>query len=181
MLPNGFTQVKHTLDSGDILLMFTDGLEESKRTLRDESFRATVVGEGDEAVDNEEFTNDRIHDIVRCVQAGSVYRLERYSNPVPEELVFDFRGLEPTAENAVLALVAVEKIFRLVPDPSAGSDESVSVDVVVDEFLRKTFSAYDDYFRYPDNERSDSGYRRFTHIYEDDQYDDLTVLLVRKK
>ncbi len=181
MLPSGFTQVKHTLNAGDILLLFTDGLEESKRTLRDESFQPTVVGEGDQAVDNEEFTNDRIHDIVRCMQAGSVYRLERYRSSVPEELVFDFSGLEPTARNAVLALVAVEKVFRLVPDPSAGSDVSVSVDVVVDEFLRNTFSAYDDYFRYPDEQRSDSNYRRFTHIYEDEQYDDLTVLLVRKK
>lgn len=181
MLPSGFTQVRHTLNAGDILLLFTDGMEESKRVLRDESFRPIEVGEGDQAVDNEEFTNDRIHDIVRCVQDCSVYRLERYQNPVPEELVFDFSGLEPTAQNAVLALIAVEKVFRLVPDPSAGPNESVSVDVVVDDFLRNTFSAYDDYFRYPDDQRSDSAYRRFTRIYEDDQYDDLTLLLVRKK
>ncbi|MFP4644863.1 MAG: SpoIIE family protein phosphatase, partial [Spirochaetales bacterium] len=182
LLPNGFPEVKGQLRVGDILLLFTDGVEESKRFLRDAEFR--VISETDSdgnEVDNEEFGIARIHEIVRAVQSRGIYRLERRLNPVTEDLVFDFSGVEPTAENAVLALISIEKIFRLVPNPAIPSEQRVFVDVVVDEFLRGTFSGYQSYFYEPDESRSDEQYRVYGHLQEDEQYDDLTILAVRKK
>ena len=108
-------------------------------------------------------------------------------NPLEDErLEFDFHRVEPTAENAVLGLMAVEKVFRVVPDPSATERDMVRVDRNIDEFLRNHFSLYARYFRYqvpedqrPDKERDE--YVWFSHLKEDEQRDDLTILAVRKK
>ncbi len=182
LLPNGFPEVKEQLQVGDILLLFTDGVEESKRFLRDAEFRVITDTDDDgNEVDNEEFGVPRIYEIVRAVQSRGVYRLERKLNPVTEDLVFDFSDIEPTAENAVLALISIEKIFRLVPDARLGSDQRVAVDIVLDDFLKKTFSEYSAYFHAFDEARSDAQYRVFGHLQEDEQYDDLTILAVRKK
>ncbi|MFW6368783.1 MAG: PP2C family serine/threonine-protein phosphatase, partial [Spirochaetota bacterium] len=182
LMPNGFPQVNHQLEVGDILVLFTDGLEEAQRHLRDEEFKVMWTKDSDgNDVDNEEFGIPRINEIVRAVESRGVYRLERKLNPVPEDLVFDFSQLEPTGENAVLALIAIEKVFRLVPDPTATGEDRVYVDVVVDEFLSRTFNAYPEYFRYHDESRSNENYRVYSHLMEEEQYDDLTVLSVRKK
>ncbi|MFW6329369.1 MAG: histidine kinase, partial [Alkalispirochaetaceae bacterium] len=85
------------------------------------------------------------------------------------------------AEDTVLAIVSVEKVFRLIPDPKAGPDDRVQVDKKIDEFLKKHFPAYDRYFHHPLEENEQSEYRVFSHLKEDEQYDDLTILAIRKK
>ncbi|TVQ24743.1 MAG: HAMP domain-containing protein [Spirochaetaceae bacterium] len=206
MIPNGFPQVAHRLQVGDILMFFTDGMEEAKRILRDAEFQPTEYdakavarfsltdnGDGSEASDesddgadnrigDEEFSIARIRAIVKAVQSKGSYVLERAFNPVPNErLVFDYSDVEPNAESTVLALIGIEKIFRLVPDPSAGVDDEISIDREVDDFLAKTFLSYSEYFHHRIESREEGQYRRYAYLREDDQYDDLTILSVRKK
>ena len=192
MVPSGFPQEMKVLKSGDIFLLFTDGVEEAQRHLRDSSFNTYVVTEDDVEqgrvsevlqanVDNEEFSIARIHAIVEAVQRRGSYRLVKELNPVEEELLFDFSTCEENARDSVLALAAVEKLFRIYPDPSAGPDDRVQVDKKIDDFLREHFQGYERYFHHPLPEDEKSEYRVFSHIKEDEQYDDLTILAIRKK
>jgi hypothetical protein len=102
---------------------------------------------------------------------------------MPEEkLQFDFSGGGASVEEAVLALIAVDKVFRLVPDPAAGPGDRVQVDTRVADFLKKHFRQYERYFSHPvtvDEQRK--GTLLFSHLREDDQYDDLTILAIHKK
>ncbi len=193
-MQSGFQEVVHKMDPGDILLLFTDGLEEAKRHFRDENFNITVCNEpglkeGDQhggthawGSDGEELGISRIHDIVNSVMNRKAYRLIKYHSPIGEEdLVFDFSLCEGTIQEAVTALVAVERIFRLYPDPSAGIDDRITVDGKVNEFLRKHFNKYDSYFGHIFETDEKTGSVTFSHLKEDEQYDDLTILAIRKK
>jgi hypothetical protein len=82
--------------------------------------------------------------------------------------------------DAVLAMAALDKVFRLNPDPSAGPSDRIRVDVNIDEFLREHFLEYSRYFHSPVPDEQFPEYVNFTHLREDDQYDDLTILGVRK-
>jgi hypothetical protein len=127
----------------------------------------------------------RIREIITSVFQHRPYRLLKYHNPVGEEVLeFDFGRCTGTVEEAVLAMVAVEKVFRLVPDPGAGEKDRVFVDKRVDEFLKKHFGQYDRYFGQPAaaGEGETGGYlNAYSHLREDEQYDDLTILAIRKK
>ncbi len=213
MFPPGmeYTEFNFVLARGDLLILATDGIEESARMIRDDRFEPIPVDEREgeilqrEAVAldppsgididrntrlaKEEFSTARMARIVEEVQAQGSFRLRRVrSHDLSEELVFSYRGLEPTAQNTVLAIMAAEKVFRLVPDLSV--NEPVRVDREIDNFLQHHFSAYRRYFGHPvpDDERPDAAgtsprgeYVYYTHLREEDQADDLTILVVRKQ
>lgn len=179
-IPNGYRSSTFQLEIGDIVLFFTDGLEEAKRILRDREYRPKQLDDG---VGDEEFSIPRIHEATEAIQSRSSYKLVRQDNPTDEELVFDFSAIEPTAENTVLGLIAIEKVFRCYPDPQSTASDKVLIDRVVDDFLKKTFSAYDVYFSQPVEgvDNSTAEYRQYAYIKEDEQYDDLTLLAIRRK
>ncbi|MEE8440765.1 MAG: SpoIIE family protein phosphatase, partial [Spirochaetia bacterium] len=208
-----YEEVNTDLEPGDILVLATDGIDESMRVLRDSSYAEIQVSEEqflelcvaqgwtDEAGAKErgiawdkdsrgvreELTLDRMHEIIVQVQTRGKYVLERAMNSDPDEkLEFDFKRVEPTAENLVLGLMSVEKIFRLQLDPAATDREMVRVDRKIADFLKEHFSLYARYFRYevpeeqrPDKERDE--YVWFSHLKEEEQLDDLTILAIRKK
>ncbi len=192
MMRDGFKQVSMTIDPGDVMVLFTDGIEEAKRVFLDSALRpyqvteedvqqkrfpeGVIVGTGDE-----ELGIPRIHAVISALMSRRKYRLEKVVDPFDDILEFDFTACEPTAENLVLAMTAVEKVFRVYPDPRAGENDRIYVDKVVDSFLKKTFLAYDKYFGKPLPDDPESDYREYSHIKEDDQYDDLTILAIRKK
>lgn len=199
------------LQRGDILILATDGIEESARKIRNQEYEAlpfddeafeklekeaaaldppsAVDVDKNSRIASEEFSTDRMVRIVERVQAQDSFTLRRVRNLDPEEaLVFDYRGVEPTARNTVLAIMAAEKVFRLIPDLSV--DEPVAVDREIDDFLQAHFKAYRRYFNYPvpDEERPDAGekfprdeYVYYTHLRQEEQSDDLTILAIRKK
>ncbi len=190
---NGFRSVPRSFSAGDALILFTDGLEEAKRVFRDEHFKPITcnaeseaengvhgnhnLGEGDE-----EFGLDRVHAIINAVFSRSSFSLRKYHNPVPDErLEFDFSACKGTIEEAVIALVAVEKIFRIYPDPGAEKGDRVQVDRKIDDFLQKYFLHYEGYFRDPIESTDYPEYVWFPYLKEDEQYDDLTVLGIHKK
>ena len=141
----------------------------------------------DESPLDEEFGYERFDEIVTEVQHGGRYTLRRFRDPNPqEELVFDYSNLEPSAENTVLAVMAAEKVFRLLRDPSAGEHDRVRVDANIHAFLQKHFSLYNLYFGHeiplektemPERDE----YVWFSHLREESQGDDLTILAIRRK
>ena len=205
MVPNGFQETSLRLEVGDILLLFTDGVEEAQRVVRREDYSPYILtseamerGDYPDWLENplkeesikrkekgdltEEFGLDRIREVVRAVASRGYYRLEKAGNPDPdEELLFDFSGIEATAESTSLALTAVEKVFRLYRTPSAGPDDRIRVDAALDDFLKQHFRQYHNYFGRRLPQGTDAFYREFSHVQEDEQYDDLTVLAIRKK
>jgi len=74
MAPQGFPEISITLERGDVLLFFTDGVEEAKRTFRGSDYRPFT---GEEGIGDEELSIDRIHEIVAAVQTGGRYTLDR--------------------------------------------------------------------------------------------------------
>jgi hypothetical protein len=208
-MPIQFPQEMKTVAIGDLLLLFTDGLEEAKRLLRGKDWKnfvvtqemidAGTVAEGLQVgEDGEEFSNERVHAIVTAAATRGQYRLTRLMNPDEnEELVFDFSTCRDPVRDTVLAVVAIERIFRMYPDPDAGSDDRVKVDRIVHDFLKEHFLQYDAYFgHYVDKSvegASDGGeneaapmrhaneeYLEFSHIKEDEQFDDITMLVVSR-
>jgi len=190
----GFKTVKQKLQTGDILFLFTDGIEEAKRTFRNEQFQPITcdepsIGENEEhggthlkGSENEELGIPRIYEIINAVFSRKIFQLVKYHNPLPnEELTFDFTSCEGSVAEAVLAMVAVEKIFRLNPDPSAGAEDRIDVDKNIHEFLKKHFVQFDRYFRSPLAAEEESDVVTYSLLKEDDQYDDLTILAIRKK
>ncbi len=187
-----FKQVSHVLNHGDVMFLFTDGIEEAQRSFRNESFEVIPCeepgieenGEHDthiKGAEAEELGIPRIKEIINAVFARSEYRLHKYHNPLPdEEFTFHFEDCQGTVEEAVLAMVSVEKIFRLYPDPRAGDDDLIYVDKNIDEFLRQHFAQYRLYFSHPADMDSDD-YNAYSHLREDEQFDDLTILGIHRK
>ena len=176
------------------MFLFTDGLEEAKRHFRDEKFNITVCNEpglkegelhgNTHAVgsDNEELGIPRIHEVINAVLSRGKYSLYKYHNPIPDEtLTFDFSRCEGNVSEAVLALIAIERIFRIYPNPKAGETDRIFIDRRIDEFLQDHFDQYADYFSHRIETNEKEQYIGFSHLKEDEQYDDLTLLAVRKK
>ncbi len=193
-LHSGFKLVSSQLCRGDTLFLFTEGIEIAKRIFRNDRFQPIVCDEPDleedevhggthlKGSDNEELGVPRIYDIINSVFNHNKYQLQKFHNPIlDEELVFDFTKCEGTVEEAVMAMIAVEKVFRIYPDPKATEDDRVYVDKPVDAFLEKHFEQYHDYFRRRLEGKEDDTSFGYSHLKEDAQYDDLTILAIRRK
>jgi hypothetical protein len=193
-MPVPYAQVVHKLEPGDTLFLYTDGLEEAERNLRNAQFeivpcdepglkdREEHLGTHKKGETDEEFGRERIDGIINAVFNNGHYRLVRSHNPIEnEELDFDFSMCTGSVKEAVLALVAVEKVYRMIPDPNAGLQSRVNVDAKVAEFLNQHFVQYASYFSHPVEGQQIPGYVTFTHAREDEQYDDLTLLVIRRK
>ncbi len=189
-----YKQLPHQMYSGDVLFLFTDGIEEAQRHFRDSNFkliscedqcgqdREGMLKTHEKESDFEEFGFNRIHAVIEASMHRESYSLFKYHNPQPDQpLDFDFTSCSGDIDQAVLALTAVEKIFRLNPDPSAGSDDRIRIDRKVDDFLKKHFVQYREYFRNPIPDEEFPEYIYYSHLKEDEQYDDLTILAIKKK
>lgn len=193
-MKSGFPQFPIHLDHGDVLFLPTDGIDEAKRFLRNTSFEVITclepgLKEGEYhlkthkyGTDNEDFGKDRMDDFIIGVFHKARVNLVRHHNPIPnEELEFDFSNSEGTVKEAVLALVSAEKLFRLVLTPKAGDGNKVAIDAKIDAFLKKYFLQYQKYFAHRLEGRPDDPYVHFSHLEEDEQRDDLTILVMRRK
>jgi hypothetical protein len=187
----GYTVQTLNIDRGDILLLYTDGIEEAKRKFRDSKFAEIICSEG--PVDtphanhvsgqgDEEMGPDRVEAIINAVMNREVYTLRKWHNPEGEkELQFDFSSCEGKVEEVIMAMVSVEKMFRCYKDPNADADSRVLVDRKVDEFLKAHFLQYRNYCSFTRDNPSNDAYLYYTHVREDEQYDDLTILGIKRK
>ncbi len=192
-MKGGFQVVSHTIQKGDVLFLYTDGTDEAKRMFRTPDLKIYTCSEGEAGTDaphgnhsvgqdNEELGADRVHDIIETVFARKKYTLIKWHNPEGDvKYEFDFSNGEGTLEEAIIALVSIEKVFRMYQDLAAGEFERVQVDRRVDDFLAKHFMQYRQYCAHRNDHPEYEEYRYYTHIREDEQYDDLTILGIRKK
>ncbi|MDR0464361.1 MAG: SpoIIE family protein phosphatase [Treponema sp.] len=179
------------IDKGDILLLYTDGIEEAKRKFRDKKFREITCKEGpaDTPHENhlcgqadEEMGADRVEAIINAVMAREIYTLHKHHNGEGNiELQFDFSGCEGRADEVIMAMVSVEKIFRCYKTENSGDESRVLVDKKVDEFLKNHFLQYRRYCSHTKEFPENPAYMYYTHVMEDEQYDDLTILGIKRK
>lgn len=189
----GYTVQTVRIGHGDILFLYTDGIEEAKRKFRDANFKEILCEEGGAPVDtphdthsvgqgDEEMGPERVEGIINAVMNKEVYSLYKYHNPEGEKtLQFDFTDCEGTVEECIMAMVSVEKMFRAYKPTHASEENRVLVDKKVDDFLKKHFRQYRNYCSFTKANAGDENYIYYTHLKEDDQYDDLTILGIRRK
>lgn len=192
------------LHPGDVLFMYTDGIEETQRKFRDANFdvmafwdpkdpstkvpagsKRTVNGKDEQSIDNEDLGPDQVHRIIEALIHRGKYHMEKAYNPLPgENLEFDFSPTDGSMRDIIMGLAAVEKVWRLYPDPRATAEDLLRVDVEIDRILKNCFLSHGRYFRTPPLPRKKEDpmeYLYYPRMVEDDQYDDLTLLGIRFK
>jgi len=189
-----FTQVKKTIGVGDMMVLFTDGFEESNRKRRNPDFSVVTKKEilrdregketEHESEETEELGNERIKEAIEAIMTGRRFTLRKADDPLGQDSTyeFDFSSSKGTPEDLVLGLAAVEKVFRMVPDPTSTEEDMVLVDAKVDQTLERCFVQYAAFCRdkipHPDPRRSE--YLYYRHLKEDEQYDDLTIMVIQR-
>ena len=192
-MKGGFKEYIIKLKPGDVLFMYTDGIEEAKRMFRNEKYENILCSmpglkEGDEhethtvGQESEEMTPERVNAIIEAVFHQQVYTLKKYHSPEENDTFeFDFTNLEPSAEAVIMALVSVEKIFRMYSKPGASELNRVQVDCKVDAFLNRHFKQYNMYCSHRKPHPQLPEYMYYTEVFEDPQYDDLTLIALKRK
>jgi serine phosphatase RsbU (regulator of sigma subunit) len=196
VLPNSLLEASNAyqmqtlqLDHGDMLLLYTDGIEESKRLFRDENYNEIIcnyddlpndVPHGSHAVgqSGEELGTERVESLITAVMNNKEYVLYKYHDPLGEAgYHFDFSACRGTVEEVIMAMVSVEKLFRMYYRADA-ANERVLVDGKVNSFLRDYFIEYRKYCNVQ-NIPENPMYVYYTGMSEDELYDDLTLLGIR--
>lgn len=182
-MQGGFKEITLRLKEGDTVFFYTDGVEEAKRLYRNADFQPISIpapsGEGEIA--DEELGPERLHAIIEAVFNQGTFILD-----VPHSfwqgrlLEFDFSNCEVSARNVILAIVSVEKIWRLIVNPSYGNHEKVKFDRNIYQFLREHFKIFDEVFRFDPVDDDLPEYLWVGGLAEDDQYDDLTLLAMKR-
>lgn len=203
-MKGGFKVEKTNLGKKDVLLLYTDGIEENGRIIRTPDFASVLkpkkdsngvqiydeYGNPEYEAEKEEFGEKRVSEIIEAVFQKKKYILTKKENPSADEILeFDFTSCEGTVEEATLALASLEKLFRLYKPDSATVKDLVEVDVAIDRFLKKYFSLYEKY-AVPPTEESFNGrpVRKpknpnnvfYSFIKEDAQEDDLTIVSLQR-
>lgn len=202
----GFYPYRRQLGHGDILLLYSDGMEDPIHRFRDENGVVRKCTELPGAADEhphhdrdaeaEHLGPDRLGEFIEAYDRRDAFTL-RHDHATDRDLTmgFDFRKAEGSLEERVIAYLAVGKVFSIY-DWNAGDDATILVDRRIDAFLRKFFDQYDLVFR--KRERvdlktgrqdaegrdiviEDPNYVRFRGIREDEQYDDLSIAAIRRK
>jgi len=181
-----------SLGRGDILFLYTDGLEESRRRFRGPVFDGNTCAVGANRVHHgnylagrwgEELGRQRIYDVINAVANLGSYRLHKWHTPDgrDEYLHFDFSGCRGGVDEIIIALAAVEKMFRCYRDPDMTDEDRVLVDTEIDAFLRSRFLQYDSYCAHRCKCPGDKMHIYYTHLREEYRVDDLAILGVERK
>lgn len=200
-MKGGFEVEKASLNKGDILLLYTDGIEENGRAKRNHDYspilKPKLNSDGEQIVDEygnlewetdkEEFGEKRVEAIFEAVLKRQKYILTKEKNPTAGEILeFDFSNCEGTVEECIKALAAVEKVFRIYRPVTATAKDWVEVDTAIDSFLKEHFSGYSEYAVYPKDKDGNEvkpknpNYVYYAYCKEDVQEDDLTVIALQR-
>ena len=186
----GFKVASIQLHKGDVMFLYTDGIEEAKRFFRNsEGNTVEYMGENTQRFEkqyahysSEDFSALRVSDIIEAVFARSVYLLKKDHDASGfDGLLFDFSSCSGTPEDAVLALVSVEKIFRMYKTSHTTSLDVIHTDKKIDMFLREHFTQYAEYCTRSETQDESDNYVVYCGIKEEPQYDDLTIVALQKK
>ncbi len=161
MTSGGYKVEKLTLKHGDILYLYTDGIDEAERLVRDENYVVKQTVQEDISTDprtgtetktvqvldeKEQFGADRVKDVIEAIMGKKKYILTKKDNPNKNEVLeFDFSNCEGTIDETIIGLAAVERVFRMVKTPDVRVDDEIEVEKIVDDFLQKHFILYSKY------------------------------------
>ncbi len=192
----GFVVEKTVLNRGDILFLYTDGIEESTRRIRelDYSVRQNEVEvkkmnpkTHEEEVEikledaKEEFGPERIKQVIEAVYNKRKFVLTKQDNPnTAEHLEFDFTKCEGTVSESIMALASLEKVFRLYKSDKVTQTDYIKIDKKIDEFLSKYFNMYEYYAAHKAENADGPNYVDYDQMLEDEQSDDLTLLAIKR-
>lgn len=210
-MKGGFKVEKLVLKPGDVLYLYTDGIDEAERLVRDFDFsvKQTVKEEkrmnretGKEETTTqvldvkEQFGQKRIEDVIQAVVKRQHYILQKQDNPSPSDILeFDFSTCKGTLEDSIIALAAVERVFRMVKSPEVRPSDEISVENFIDDFLKEHFSLYSKYCiaassteQIDEDEdeiskllkNEDENVKKYSYIQEDKQADDITLIAIRR-
>ncbi|MBO4321147.1 MAG: SpoIIE family protein phosphatase, partial [Treponema sp.] len=191
-IKGGYKVAKFTLKKDDVLFLYTDGIEEAKRNFRnqnDEIIPCAEKGLNENDIHknhkvgetNEELSPERVSDIIECVYSRGIYKLEKMHNANQSEtFTFDFSTCSGTAEESIIALVSIEKVFRMYRSKNTTQENTVLVDVKIDEFLKQHFVEYSVYCLNHKEIENDKTHILYCGLMEDPQYDDLTLIAIKK-
>lgn len=189
-LSGGYPVEKIHLNSGDILFLYTDGIEESQRNLcrpvsnanNGARLKAAQKSIGSRGAESEMLGKQRVEAIIESVFAKKKFTLNKKQCDGNDEILhFDFSSCDGTIEEAVLALISVEKVFRMYKDTTVQSFDCVQVDKKIDTFLSKYFLQYAFYCCDKTPHPIYDEYFYYQKITEDIQYDDLTILGIARR
>lgn len=160
-MKGGFKVEKLQLNPGDILYLYTDGIDEAERLVRDFDFnvkqevkeekrlnKATGKEETSTQVLDvkEQFGQKRIEEIIQAVARKQTYVLEKQDNPIPSDILeFDFSGCDKIMEDSIIALASIERVFRMLKTPEIRETNEIIVENFVDDFLKQHFNLYSKY------------------------------------
>jgi len=155
----GYKEQTLLLDHGDILFLYTDGIE------------------GGEAM-----CATRVYGIINAVMnRASCKMINRRNSEEDRKLCFDYSSCNGEVEEAIMALITAEKMFRCYRDPATASDDVVLIEKKADAFLGEHFLQYSDYCSKTRGCHENSSYIYYTHLKENEQYDDLAILGIKRK
>jgi len=187
----GYRTQTLSLDHGDILLLYTDGIEEAKRYFRDSSYSEIICSIGGAGAphgnhhaghESEAMGSARVYEIINAVMNRASFRLNKWHNPEGDrELCFDYSNCKGEVEEVIMALIAAEKMFRCYRDPRASADDVVLIEKKADAFLQAHFVQYSDYCSRTRACNENSSYLYYEYLKEDEQYDDLAILGIKRK
>ena len=176
-MKGGYKVTKLRLKNDDVLFLYTDGIEEAKRIFRDRSGKPVDSEESEE-----EMSDERISDIIEAVYKKKEYILHKaYPGNSAEDLKFDYRDCKGSAEDAVMALVSAEKMFRMYTTKEQNDSDIIHADKKIDAFLREHFVQYSELCSAVPEEDKNSAQTAYRGMREDPQYDDLTLVAIKKK
>ena len=188
---SGYRVQTLSLDHGDILLLYTDGIEESKRYFHDALYDEINGYDGEDGMPHgsqlaekwgEAMGPERVHGIVNAVMNRDVYRMNKWHNPEGDmDLCFDYSDCNGEPEEVIMALIAAEKMFRCYRDSRTAAGDGVLIEKKADAFLRAHFSQYSEYCSHTRECHENSSYIYYDYLKEDEQYDDLAILGIMRK
>ena len=161
MTAGGYKVEKLNLNHGDVLYLYTDGIDEAERLVRDQNYVVKQTVQEDVRVDprtgqetknvqvldeKEQFGVERVVDVIESIVNHKKYVLKKLDNPNQTEVLeFDFTSCKGTIDETIIGLAAVERVFRMVKTPTVRADDEIEVEKFVDEFLKEHFVLYSKY------------------------------------
>ncbi len=213
MTAGGYKVEKLNLNHGDVLYLYTDGIDEAERLVRDENWVVKQTVQEDVRTDprtgketknvqildeKEQFGTERIAQVIEAVTMRKKFVLQKLDNPNKTEVLeFDFSTCKGTIDETIIALAAVERVFRMVKSPTVRADDEIEIEKFLDEFLKEHFTLYNRYclpvegagnaggeqsMAELEKQRAleDPNLTRYGWITEDKQADDITLIAIKR-
>ena len=159
-MKGGFRVEKTLLRHGDTLFMYSDGIDEAERLVRNKDYSVkthTVETKkfdpraGKEEIERtiedvkEQFGEDRYRRVVEAVMNKRKFILDKEENPTSEILEFDFTNCNGTLDEAIIALASIERVFRMYKTPDVKVSDEIEIEKLLDSFLKDHFALYTTY------------------------------------